>query len=181
MDYTNLFKFKFVDREQARLTFDKFLIEPSGNVLWIDGYRGVGKTSLVKYVLEQHSEFAYCYIDINNFGTEQELVSSFIEKMQSISKKKFIYSAQKNFKALYQKDTGNLITLAIDRFPKITALVALLLDVSYYALTHKEEHTDTREIVVKYIKEIICEKSLFICIDNFSQCSSKSFDFFHTL
>lgn len=178
MDYTQLFHFRFVDRDKARFTFQEYLHSISSEVLWIDGLPSVGKTTLVDFELDQHPQYAYCYLDINKYETEQEIISAFIEKLQEKSKRQFLRSIKKFFVGFYQSETGEITQLTSSQFPHITSIVSFLLSFGCYALTYKEEHTDSKELVVKYIEEIFKNQPLFICIDNYSKLSSRACDFF---
>lgn len=178
MDYTKLFDFQFVDRDQARTVFRKFMSEVSNEILWIYGNTGVGKTSLVNHVVQQNPQIAYCYIDVSDFENDSELISTFIEKIQSISDKGFLYSIQKYFKAFYDKESSKILKLTSEQFPKVSTISSILLDAGFYVLTQKNEKRNSAETVTRYIREVLKSKNLFVCVDNFSRSSKKVFDFF---
>ena len=61
---TDLFKFKFVDRETERQIVEKFILtRNSDKALWIHGESGVGKTELVKYFKTQFSDYKFIHIN----------------------------------------------------------------------------------------------------------------------
>lgn len=98
MDTTLLFDFSFVDRNKESKIFDAFMYENEKNILWIDGNRGVGKTTFVKYNMQKYKQYKIGYFNIKNDVTSQEVLEDFIKYIDSISETDFISFFKKNFK-----------------------------------------------------------------------------------
>ena len=53
MNTTELFKFRFVDREYERQILNNFFLNKSDKTLWIKGDSGLGKTTFFNYMYEK--------------------------------------------------------------------------------------------------------------------------------
>lgn len=80
METTELFNFKFVDRNKERIILNNFLTYNADYVLWIRGNRGLGKTKFFKHILQENCNYILCYIDINSNQTTIDIISEFIIK-----------------------------------------------------------------------------------------------------
>ena len=89
MKTTELFEFRFVDREDEQKKLNAFLSQYNDNALWIRGNSGFGKTKFFHYVLDRHKEYNLCYIDIKNIydgyavqNRRQEKLFAFLARME---------------------------------------------------------------------------------------------------
>ena len=63
VDSRNLFDFRFVDRYQQKKDIAKFLnSELTFNTLWLSGKQGIGKTRLLKEIVEKQASKDRDYI-----------------------------------------------------------------------------------------------------------------------
>lgn len=178
MNTTELFAFNFVDRADERVKMDQYLSNPNGNVLWIKGKRGLGKTKFFKYVFQNYKEYALCYIDLKINSNSVDIISDFIAELQKYSDLDFMSHAQKNYKEFYNKTYQKTKKTTSELFPRISNVVSVVLDLGYYAITYSDENKNPIDIINDYIKTIIKLKKICICIDNFSRCNKETAQIF---
>ena len=170
MDATQLFNFRFVDREHEREVLNNFFINNSESTLWIKGNSGIGKTTFFKYMYEKWNNYSLCYIDIKADATSIEIISEFIFQLQKNCGIDFATQLKNKYKNFYNnvyKKAQDITKLA---FPQISNIVSIILDLSYTVVTIDDENKNCLEVVIDYIRTILCNKKLCICIDNFSRC-----------
>lgn len=169
MNTTDLFNFKFVDREDERKKFDSYFRHWEENVLWIKGNRGYGKTQLVNYICTKQKEFEVCYIDIKIGFTSTDIFSNLLIELQKFHDTNFMDYIKKNYKAFYNqvyKKTEDLTTVL---FPDISYITKIITSLGYYAITYSDERKNPIDLIIDYMEKILDKKKLFICIDNFSR------------
>lgn len=174
MKSTELFDFRFVDRKKEKNIIEKFFSEHSGNTLWIKGDSGMGKTTFFKYVLEQQSTYSLCYINIGLESNSTEILSELIMELQKNSEAHFLTQIKRKYKKFYNnvyKDTKNITE---EIFPQISNIASIILDLGYIAVTWDEKHKNAADLIVEYLAEILKDKRICICIDNFSRCDLKT-------
>ena len=177
MNTTDLFQFNFVDRTVEQIKMEKFLSTSSGNVLWIKGKRGLGKTKFFKYVFQNHKNDILCYIDVKTNESSVDILSTFIMELQNHSEQDFISHVTQNYKRFY-KTYQKSSTIASEILPQISKIISVILDFAYYVTTYSDEDKNTLDIINKYIEAIIKHKKVCICIDNFSRCDKKTAEIF---
>jgi predicted AAA+ superfamily ATPase len=100
---TDLFNFRFVDRDEARNKFRAFFANSDGNVLWVKGKRGLGKTTFINFMLEEYTQYNLCYFDIPKNSNSIEIISEFIKQLERQCDLNFIDETQKWYKEFYCK------------------------------------------------------------------------------
>lgn len=170
MHTTDLFDFQFVNRTSEQTFFNNFLTNSSENTLWIKGSRGFGKTKFFKYVLSGRNEYSVCYLDIKINTTSIDIIEALIIELQKLCKIDFITSVRNNYKSFYNNIYKNTEKLSINTFPEIRNIISVILDIGYYAVTYANENKNSIELINDYIRLVLNEKKLCICIDNFSRC-----------
>lgn len=174
MKSIELFDFRFVDRKKEKNIVEKFFSEHSGNTLWIKGDSGLGKTTFLKYVLGQQSTYSLCYINIGLESSSTEIITELIMELQKSSDDHFLAQIKKKYKKFYNnayKDTKNITE---ELFPQISNIASIILDLGYMAVTWDEKQKNTIDLIVEYLSEILKNKRICICIDNFSRCDLKT-------
>ena len=171
MNTTQLFEFRFVDREFEQEKLKNFLSKNSTNALWLKGNRGLGKTKFFHYVLREHDEFALCYIDIKPEQNSIEILSDFIKALQKHFDEDFITTVSKKYKNFYNQTYKQTKHITKEAFPEISKIVSIILDLGYYVVNKYNENKNSFELVNDYISLILEKKKLCICIDNFSRCN----------
>ena len=171
MDTPELFDFSFVDREREQIIFDKFMLEPKKNVLWIDGKHGVGKTQFVKHAMKTHKNYSFAYCDVKPDKKNTEILVDFIKVLQGVGGFDFGNFVLNEYSSFHNSlgSTINILSKALTE--NISNIVSLILDFTNYVLTKSRERRESIDIIQKYIEKILLEKNLFICVDNFSRCS----------
>lgn len=174
MKSIELFDFRFVDRKKEKNIVEKFFSEHSGNTLWIKGDSGLGKTTFLKYVLGQQSTYSLCYINIGLESSSTEIITELIMELQKSSDDHFLAQIKKKYKKFYNnayKDTQNITE---ELFPQISNIASIILDLGYIAVTWDEKQKNAIDLIVEYLSEILKNKRICICIDNFSRCDLKT-------
>lgn len=170
MKTTDLFEFRFVDREYEQKKLEVFLSKHSKSTLWIKGKRGLGKTEFFHYVLKEHSEYALCYIDIKKRTSSSNILSDFIINLQEHCDMDFMTNVSKKYKQFYNSIYKKTQNITSELFPNISNIVDAILELGYYAVTHSDENKNPLELINDYIGLILNKKKLCICVDNFSRC-----------
>ncbi len=170
MNTTELFNFHFVDRDIERSVLNDFMNNEDKVALWIKGERGHGKTEFFNYGLKNQQNFKLCYFDIKINKTSVEIISEFIIELQKHCDLDFMSSVKKKYKHFYNNTYKKIQEITAEIFPSINNVVATILDAGYHVATFSDENKDPIDIINNYIKLIISEKNLCICIDNFSRC-----------
>lgn len=179
MKTTELFNFRFVDREKEKIIIKKFFSEHTGNTLWLRGGSGLGKTTFFNYVLEQQSTYSLCYINIELDSNSIKIISDLVIELQKLSETSFLAQTKKNYKKFYNTVYKNTQSITEELFPQISNVVSIIMDLGYTAVTWDEQHKNTIDLIVDYITNIIKEKNICICVDNFSRCDLKTAEVFY--
>lgn len=174
MKSIDLFDFRFVDRKNEKNIVENFFSEHSGNTLWIKGASGLGKTTFFKYVLEQQSTYSLCYIDIGLESNSTEIITDLITELQKSSDHFFFTQIKKKYKKFYNNVHNDTKNITEEIFPKISNIASIILDLGYMAVTWDEKHKNATDLIVEYLAEILKDKRICICIDNFSRCDLKT-------
>ena len=178
MNTTELFNFRFVDREHERDIITNFFNNKKETTLWIKGSSGFGKTTFFNYMFENCNQYALCYIDIKPDNTSMDIITNFIIQLQKYAQEDFVTQFKNQYKRLYNSISNEFKEITKLAFPQIGNIVSVLFDASYTIITNKDENRNCIDIVLNYIREILNNKKLCICIDNFSRCDSTTSFFF---
>lgn len=178
MNTTDLFNFRFVDRDNERKKFKKFFENSEENVLWVKGKRGFGKTTFINFMLEEYPQYALCYLDIPKQSDSLNIIIDLISQLQKQCGINFIEETQNKYKEFYNKTYKSAQKITSTLFPKISNIIEIIMDTAYYAVTKSDEKKESIDIIYHYITTILNSKKLCICIDNLSRCNSDTIDFF---
>ena len=175
MHTTELFNFRFVDRENERKKFELFFEEKKEVALWIRGARGLGKSFFFKSLFSKvSSSFELCYLDIPIEPSANKIMEDFILELENHCETNFITVIEKNYKHFYDKKSSVIKQISKEVLPKISDYIAIILDTGYYVINGTDEKKDSLSIIKDYIELIIQKKRLCICIDNFSRCDQET-------
>ena len=178
MKTTDLFNFRFVDRGREREILNAFFQNNTDNVLWIKGGSGFGKTTFFNYVYNNWKEFSLCYVNIESDSDSSKIINKFIMELQKQCNDNFLSVVKKKYKKFYNeayktsKEINDIIS------PQISNIVSMILDVSNIVVTLSDEHMNSIELINDYIRKILENKKLCICIDNFSRCDIETANIF---
>lgn len=170
MDTTELFKFRFVDRAYERQILNNFFINKSKNVLWIKGDSGLGKTTFFNYMYESWNDYSLCYVNIKTDATSTDIISDFIFQLQKYCSVDFVSQLKSRYKKFYNKVYKKTKDISELVFPQISNIVSVILDIGYTVVTVDDENKNCLDVVIDYIRTILENRKLCICIDNFSRC-----------
>ena len=170
MNTTDLFKFQFVNRNREQDILNLFFSDKSENTLWIKGESGMGKTTFFNYVFKNWNEYNLCYLNINNTSNSASIMESFIIELQKYCDIDFLSIFKKNYKKFYNSIYKNTKDITSDLFPTIKTFISIILDVNYHIINCYDERKNSIDVIIDYIKLILTNKKLCICIDNFSRC-----------
>lgn len=178
MNTTELFKFRFVDREHERDIISNFFDNKKETTLWIKGASGFGKTTFFNYMFENCSQYALCYIDIKPDNTSMDIITNFILQLQKYAPEDFVIQFKNQYKKLYNNISKDVKEITKFAFPQISSIISILFDASYTIITNNDENRNCIDVILNYIREILNNKKLCICIDNFSRCDLKTASLF---
>ena len=168
---TDLFKFKFVDRETERQIVEKFILtRNSDKALWIHGESGVGKTELVKYFKTQFSD--YKFIHINPIKTQA--ISYFYTLTKELEKEKDSFP---NFVINNYKQMRDLVKGTISEINSKAKFLFTALEVGEKIFIDKnDDFYSTANVLTQYISNISKKQLSIFIFDNFQQCDSNSLE-----
>ena len=171
MDNTDLFNFKFVDREIERKVIRQFLTDANvDKVLWISGESGVGKTELIKYFKNQFPHYQFVYARPTKTQVSSYLTSLTRElDKEHLSFPKFILQNYKSIASL-TKDTVSEINLGVKFLSGIIEIGEKVF------VNAKGEYFSAASVITKYIKYISKKQKYIFVFDNFQQCDEGSLE-----
>lgn len=178
MNTTELFKFRFVDREYERKIINNFFLNKSDKTLWIKGDSGLGKTTFFNYMYDNWNSYSLCYVNIKTDASSIDIISEFIIQLQNNCGIDFLSQLKSRYKKFHNEIYKNTKDISDILFPKISSIVSVLLDLSYTVITVDGENKNSIEIVTDYIRTILHNKKMCICIDNFSRCDLETANIF---
>ena len=118
-------------------------------------------------MFENCNQYALCYIDIKPDNTSMDIITNFIIQLQKYAQEDFVTQFKNQYKRLYNSISNEFKEITKLAFPQIGNIVSVLFDASYTIITNKDENRNCIDIVLNYIREILNNKKLCICIDNF--------------
>lgn len=178
MNTTELFNFRFVDRQREQDILNNFFINKSESTLWIKGSRGLGKTTFFNYVFDQEIPYSLCYVNIKTESSAVDILSDFLLELQKECEMDFLSLIKTKYKKFYNGTYKNTKEITNMIFPEISTIASVLLDFGYIAITLNDEQTNSIEVINDYIRTILNNKKLCICIDNFSRCDLETASIF---
>lgn len=178
MNTTDLFNFRFVDRNNEQFRFKKFFENSNGNVLWIRGNRGLGKTTFVNFMMKEYPEYNLCYLNISHESDSVTIISDFIRQLQKHCEFGFIEETKNRYKEFYSSAYKTLKKITNVLNPKISDIIEFVLDSGYYVVTKSDEKKESIDIIYHFIELILSKKKLCLCIDNLSRCNTDTIHFF---
>lgn len=181
MKTTELFDFRFVDRNKEQIILNNFFQSGADNTLWIKGKSGLGKTTFFNFVYSNWKNYFLCYVNIKNDSTAADIIQDFILELQKYSDIDFLTMVKKKYKRFYNIIYKNTKDITSELFPDISNIVSIILDITYTVVTLKEEQESPKEIINEYIRTILVNRRLCICIDNFSRCNVETAELFFQL
>lgn len=181
MKTTELFDFRFVDRNKEQAILNNFFQNGAENTLWIKGESGLGKTTFFNFVYRNWKNYSLCYVNIKNDSTAADIIKDFILELQKYSDIDFLSMVKKKYKKFYNSIYKNTKDISSDLFPNISNIISMILDISYTVITLQEEQVSPKEIINEYIRAILGNRKLCICIDNFSRCDVETAEIFFQL
>lgn len=178
MKTTDLFNFRFVDRNNEQHRFKRFFENSGGNILWIRGQRGLGKTTFVNFMMKEYPEYNLCYLNISPESDSVTIISEFVQQLQRHCEFSFIEETKNRYKEFYSSAYQTLKKITNVLFPQISDIIELVLDTGYYVVTKSDEKKESIDIIYHFIELILSKKKLCMCIDNLSRCNTDTIHFF---
>lgn len=180
METSELFNFQFVDRNKEQKILNNFFQNITEQTLWIKGDSGLGKTTFFNYVYENWTNYCLCYINIKSDSTVLDILQSFILELEKYSDTDFLSMIKKKYKKFYNTLYKKSKDITSELFPNISNVISVILDTTYTVITLNEKQVSPQETIIEYIRAILANRKLCICIDNFSRCDFKTAEiFFH--
>lgn len=177
MDSRKLFQFRFVDRFDQKKQLTEFLHGGSQfNVLWMSGKQGIGKTRLIKEVIEKEKTASLiCTFEEDN-GIDK--LEEFIKLLQNEADLNFSDFLKANYTSLL--DISKQITIQILKLAGIDigGFITAAYDGTKMFVNQKKQQHAAPKVIANYIKAILSKKSLVIIFDHFSSCKKELVDFF---
>lgn len=171
MEKTELFDFSFVNRNREQEIFKRFISNFNKEILWINGNRGVGKSEFIKYMLNQNNQYKFVYYLVTENNKSEDVLKGFIQELQKEGTFNFCDFVQKKYKKFYNTLSSTTITITEAFGANMSGIISAILNITNYVVTKNEERRESIDVIRKYIENILDNKMLFICIDNFSKCN----------
>lgn len=180
MDSRKLFQFRFVDRfNQKKQLIDFLHGNLQFNILWMSGKQGIGKTRLIKEIVEKEKSnktaSIICSFEENN---ENDKLDEFIKLLQNEADLNFSDFLKANYTSLL--DISKQITIQILKLVGIDigGFVTAAYDGTQIFVNQKKQQHAAPKVVANYINAVLNKKSLIIVFDHFSACKKELVDFF---
>lgn len=180
VDSRNLFDFRFVDRYQQKKDIAKFLnSELTFNTLWLSGKQGIGKTRLLKEIVEKQAskdrDYIFCSFEETNSTDKLE---EFIDLLQRKSKLKFFDFLKVHYESIF--DISKKITTGILKIAgfDLGDFVDAAYDSTKIFITHKTQQHSAIKVIANYLNIILANKRLIVVLDHFSKCKQETVDLF---
>lgn len=173
---TDIFNFKFVDREIEKNKIDEF-IQSEDSVLWIDGVHGVGKSFFIeKYIIPMMQSHYGNIIYVNKPSNESKsYLEILVNKLSHILPLPFETYINKNYK-LWKNRAKNISKILSDAnvFKTEASLINSLLDLDGVFLSVEDQNQGSSKVLKSYLENVVLNSSGFIILDNFSYCDQES-------
>ena len=180
MDSRDLFQFRFVDRFQQKKKVIDFLNgELKVNTLWLSGTQGVGKTRLIREIVEKQCSDKMTYV-ICSFeeSSGNDKLEEFIKLLQNKVSLNFYEFLETNYTSLL--DISKQITTQILKLIGIdlSGFISAAYDGTKMFITQKKQQHSAIKVVANYINSILEDQFLVIVFDQFSSCRKETVDLF---
>lgn len=174
---TDIFNFKFVDREIEKSKVDEF-IQSENSVLWLDGIHGVGKSFFIeKYIIPMMQSHYEYIIYVNKPSNESKsYLEILVNDLSHSLPLPFETYISKNYKQ-WKNRTKNVCKILsdINIFKAEAFLINSLLDFDSLFLSIEDQNQGPSKVLDSYLEEVVLNASAFIILDNFSYCDQESF------
>ena len=170
MKTSDLFNFQFVDRSKEQKIINNFFQNITGKTLWIKGESGLGKTAFFNYVYNNWNNYSLCYINVKTESTAAEILQVFVLELQKYSDIDFLSMIKKKYKKFYNTVYKKSKDVTGEISSNISKVIIIILDIAYTAVTLRDKQVSSQEMIVEYIRNILSDRKICICIDNFSRC-----------
>ena len=180
MDSRDIFRFRFVDRYEAKNCLSNFIKDDAQDkVFWLSGCSGTGKTYLLENVLEKSLRKNQKSI-LYSFGTRPDTdeLQGFIERLQSLASMGFLQFLSQNYTSLFdiskQIMTQTLRIAGID----ISGFISAAHDGAKVFVSRESQHHSAAKVIEKYLEAVLERQELVVAFDHFSSCSRQNIDLF---
>ena len=169
---TDLYNFRFSDRDTERLILKNFLSDNKNKILWIKGVSGSGKSFFVKKCKYLLSNFKVIDIENKKNTNSGNCLFNILDQLETLSNNKLLDFFKKHFsffKALksdIQKFTGL----------KFSDVLEKILSKTYSLVDENKNINDLSHAITKCINEIFLDTPLLFIIDNIGNCDPASFE-----
>lgn len=169
---TDLYNFRFSDRDKERIILKNFLSDNKDKILWIKGVSGAGKSFFVekcKYLLSNYKVIAVENKKNTNSG---DCLFDILDQLETLSNNKLLDLFKKHFsffkalKADVQKFTGL----------KLSEVLEHILSQNYILVDENKNINDLSHAITKCINKIFSDTQLLFIIDNIGNCDPASFE-----
>lgn len=180
MDSRDIFRFRFVDRYEAKSCLNDFIHNSvQDKVFWLSGCSGTGKTYLLENVLKKclgEDQKTILY----SFGTRADTdeLQGFIEQIQSLASIGFLQFLRTNYTSLLdiskQIVSQTLKNAGID----IGGFISAAHDGAKVFVSQESQQHSAAKVIEKYLEVIVERQQLVIAFDHFSSCARQNADLF---
>ena len=170
-----VFNFTFVDRNDERKTL-KECIYSTEYLFGIIGESGVGKSQLIKVLMNELSDAKFIYIERKKEDRDTYLKIC-LEKIDNYRETKITDYIKTRFDiANTVISIGVKTALKIKNIEFLDDVIDLLFNASTYFINKKKEKIPKDEIIYQYINEILKEGNYILIFDDLTNCDTNSIE-----
>ena len=172
MNNTDLYNFKFVDREDSYKTLE-YIIDSTSRLPLIIGKHGVGKTYFIEYFIKKRTDLEFIKIEFKAEEKEQDALKKLLIALEEKSSLNFFDYFNINYKYIFRMIGNSVIE-------KISTNFSILYDILKNSITVKTNNgyeKSIAEILYDYLIQIALGKEKIVIVhDNFHLCDKSSLD-----
>lgn len=169
---TDLYNFRFSDRDNERLILRNFLSDNKDKILWIKGVSGAGKSFFVKNCRCLLSNYKVVEFENNKNMNSGDCLLNILDQLESLSNNKLLEFFKKNYSFF------KVIKTDIQKFTglKLSEVLEYILSKNYTLVDDNKNINDLSHAITRCINKIFSDTKLLFVIDNIGSCDPASFE-----
>lgn len=178
MNNTILFDFPFVNRNNERDEIKNYRdANQKGDILWICGASGCGKTTLLKEVLDNKTDDTlYIYVNQDPSDTSGNYIKSLLRVLQKVANVKLYEFIKIHYASIFKGTKSFIVYFFKKRGIDISDFANYLYDQTTYIVDWNQKKQTADKVLDNYIRHIIehHHKKLIVVLDNISKLDTNT-------